>query len=52
VGRRRQQAAEGAVPRIMARLCPNYGWMYNFEDVQPITIRLLAAAIQPTLPNR
>jgi len=26
--------------------------MYNFEDAQPINIRLLAGAIQPTLPNR
>ena len=48
----RQKAVEEAVPRIMARLRPRYGRMYNFEDAQPINIRLLAMAIQPTLPNR
>jgi hypothetical protein len=29
----------------MARLRPRYGRMYNFEDAQPINIRLLAGAI-------
>jgi hypothetical protein len=48
----RQQAVAEAVPRIMARLRPKYGRMYNFEDAQPINVRLMAMAIQPSLPNR
>jgi len=26
--------------------------MYNFDDAQPINIRLLAMSMQPSLPNR
>src|SRR5262249_24950867 len=48
----RQNAVEEAVPRVMARLRPRYGRMYNFEDAQPINVRLMAMAIQPSLPNR
>jgi glyoxylase-like metal-dependent hydrolase (beta-lactamase superfamily II) len=48
----RQKAVDEAVPRIMARLRPKYGRMYSFEDAQAINVRLMAQAIQPTLPNR
>jgi glyoxylase-like metal-dependent hydrolase (beta-lactamase superfamily II) len=48
----RQQAVEDAVPRILERLRPKYGRMYNFDDAQPINIRLLAMSMQPSLPNR
>jgi len=48
----RQQAVEAAVPRILERLRPNYGRMYNFDDAQPINIRLLAMSMQPSLSNR
>jgi glyoxylase-like metal-dependent hydrolase (beta-lactamase superfamily II) len=48
----RRAAVEEAVPRILDRLRPTYGRMYNFEDAQPINVRLMAMAIQPTLPNR
>jgi glyoxylase-like metal-dependent hydrolase (beta-lactamase superfamily II) len=48
----RQQAVADAVPRIIERLRPKYGRMYNFDDAQPGNVRLLAMAIQPTLPNR
>ena len=48
----RRAAVEEAVPRILDRLRPAYGRMYNFEDAQPINVRLMAMAIQPTLPNR
>jgi glyoxylase-like metal-dependent hydrolase (beta-lactamase superfamily II) len=48
----RRAAVEEAVPRILDRLRPKYGRMYNFEDAQPINVRLMAMAIQPTLPNR
>jgi hypothetical protein len=48
----RQQAVESAVPRILERLRPKYGRMYNFADAQPINIRLLAMSMQPSLPNR
>jgi hypothetical protein len=40
------------VPRILERLRPKYGRMYNFDDGQPINIRLLAQSMQPTLANR
>lgn len=48
----RQQAVNEAVPRIMDRLRPKYGRMYNFEDAQPINVRLLAQSMQPSLTNR
>lgn len=50
--RERQQAVEQATPRILERLRPKYGRMYNFDDAQPINIRLLAMSMQPSLPNR
>ena len=40
------------VPRIMDRLRPKYGRMYNFDDAQPINIRVLALSMQPSLTNR
>jgi glyoxylase-like metal-dependent hydrolase (beta-lactamase superfamily II) len=48
----RRQAVEEAVPRILERLRPKYGRMYNFDDAQPINIRLLAMSMQPSLENR
>ena len=48
----RQRAVDEAVPRIMDRLRPKYGRMYNFEDAQPINIRVLASSMQPSLTNR
>jgi len=48
----RQQLIAEAVPRILERLRPKYGRMYNFDDAQPINIRLLAQAMQVSLPNR
>lgn len=48
----RRAAVEEAVPRIMERLRPKYGRMYNFDDAQPINIRLLAMSMQPSLENR
>jgi hypothetical protein len=48
----RRKAVEEAVPRILDRLRPRYGRMYNFEDAQPINIRLLATSVQPSLENR
>ena len=48
----RQQAVDDAVPRILERLRPKYGRMYNFDDGQPINIRLLAQSMQPSLTNR
>jgi len=50
--RERQKAVEEATPRILERLRPKYGRMYNFDDAQPINIRLLAMSMQPSLPNR
>ena len=48
----RKTAVDEAVPRIIERLRPKYGRMYNFDDAQPGNVRLMAMAIQPTLPNR
>ena len=48
----RQKAVEEATPRILERLRPKYGRMYNFDDAQPINIRLLALSMQPSLTNR
>jgi len=48
----RERAIGEAVPRILERLRPKYGRMYNFDDAQPINIRLLALSMQPTLANR
>lgn len=48
----RKEAVEAAVPRVMDRLRPEYGRMYNFEDAQPINIRVLATSMQPSLENR
>jgi len=48
----RNKAVDEAVPRIIERLRPKYGRMYNFDDAQPGNVRLMAMAIQPTLPNR
>jgi glyoxylase-like metal-dependent hydrolase (beta-lactamase superfamily II) len=48
----RAKAVDEAVPRIIERLRPAYGRMYNFDHAQPGNVRLMATAIQPTLPNR
>jgi glyoxylase-like metal-dependent hydrolase (beta-lactamase superfamily II) len=48
----RQKAVEEATPRILERLRPKYGRMYNFDDAQPINIRLLALSMQASLTNR
>lgn len=48
----RQKAVEEATPRILERLRPKYGRMYNFDDAQPINIRLLASSMQASLTNR
>jgi glyoxylase-like metal-dependent hydrolase (beta-lactamase superfamily II) len=48
----RAKAVDEAVPRIIERLRPRYGRMYNFDHAQPGNVRLMAMAIQPTLPNR
>jgi hypothetical protein len=48
----RAKAADEAVPRIIERLRPRYGRMYNFDYAQPGNVRLMAMAIQPTLPDR
>ena len=48
----RDQAVDEAVPRIIERLRPKYGRMYNFDDAQPGNVRLLARSIQPSLTNR
>jgi hypothetical protein len=52
VGADRAKATDEAVPRILERLRPKYGRMYNFEDAQPGNIRLLAQSVQPGLTNR
>jgi len=49
---KRHKAIEAAVPRILERLRPSYGRMYNFDDAQPGNIRLLALSMQPSLTNR
>jgi glyoxylase-like metal-dependent hydrolase (beta-lactamase superfamily II) len=48
----RQKAVQEATPRILERLRPKYGRMYNFDDAQPINIRLLALSMQASLTNR
>jgi hypothetical protein len=48
----RNKAVDEAMPRIIDRLRPKYGRMYNFEDAQPGNVRLLAMSIQPSLTNR
>ncbi len=48
----RKAAVDEAVPRIIERLRPKYGRMYNFDDAQPGNVRLMAMAIQPSLTNR
>jgi hypothetical protein len=48
----RNKAVDEAVPKIIERLRPKYGRMYNFDDAQPGNVRLLALAIQPSLTNR
>jgi glyoxylase-like metal-dependent hydrolase (beta-lactamase superfamily II) len=48
----RQRAVQEATPRILERLRPKYGRMYNFDDAQPINIRLLALSMQASLTNR
>ncbi len=48
----RVEAVDEAVPRIIERLRPKYGRMYNFDDAQPGNVRLMAMAIQPSLTNR
>ncbi len=48
----RKEAIDAAVPRIIERLRPRYGRMYNFDDAQPGNVRLMAMAIQPSLTNR
>ncbi len=48
----RAAAVDEAVPRIVERLRPKYGRMYNFDDAQPGNVRLLAMSVQPSLTNR
>jgi glyoxylase-like metal-dependent hydrolase (beta-lactamase superfamily II) len=48
----RARAVDEAVPRIIERLRPKYGRMYNFDDAQPGNVRLLAMGVQPSLANR
>jgi glyoxylase-like metal-dependent hydrolase (beta-lactamase superfamily II) len=49
---KRQQAVDEAVPKIIDRLRPKYGRMYNFDDAQPFNVRLMAMDMQPTMSNR
>jgi hypothetical protein len=48
----RNRLIDEAVPRIVERLRPKYGRMYNFDDAQPGNIRLMALSVQPSLTNR
>jgi glyoxylase-like metal-dependent hydrolase (beta-lactamase superfamily II) len=48
----RNRLIDEAVPRILERLRPKYGRMYNFDDAQPGNIRLMALSVQPSLTNR
>jgi hypothetical protein len=48
----RSKAVDEAVPRIIERLRPRYGRMYNFDDAQPGNVRLMAMAVQPSLTHR
>jgi len=48
----RQQAVDEAVPKIIERLRPKYGRMYNFDDAQPFNVRLMAMDMQVTMSNR
>jgi glyoxylase-like metal-dependent hydrolase (beta-lactamase superfamily II) len=48
----RQQAADEAVPKIIERLRPKYGRMYDFGDAQPFNVRLMAMDMQVTMSNR
>jgi glyoxylase-like metal-dependent hydrolase (beta-lactamase superfamily II) len=48
----RRRLVDEAVPRIIERLRPKYGRMYNFDDAQPGNVRLLAMSMQPSLTNR
>lgn len=47
-----QQAVDEAAPKIIERLRPKYGRMYNFDDAQPGNVRLIAMDIHPTMSNR
>jgi glyoxylase-like metal-dependent hydrolase (beta-lactamase superfamily II) len=48
----RQQAVDEAVPKIIERLRPEYGRMYDFDDAQPFNVRLMAMDMQVTMSNR
>ena len=48
----REQAVDEALPKIIERLRPKYGRMYNFDDAQPGNVRLVAMDIHPTMSNR
>jgi glyoxylase-like metal-dependent hydrolase (beta-lactamase superfamily II) len=48
----RQRAVDEAVPKIIERLRPTYGRMYNFDDAQPFNIRMMAMDMQVTMSNR
>jgi glyoxylase-like metal-dependent hydrolase (beta-lactamase superfamily II) len=48
----RQRAVDEAVPKIIERLRPTYGRMYNFDDAQPFNIRTMAMDMQVTMSNR
>ena len=45
----RQQAVDEAAPKIIERLRPKYGRMYNFDDAQPFNVRLMAMDMQVTM---